>query len=68
LLAALSTHASAWLRNGYEEQFIPHPTTWLSEGRWEDDPPGPRTNGTPTRQQQNRAAIEASLARMEGRT
>ena len=20
-----------------EKQFIPHPTTWLSQGRWEDE-------------------------------
>ena len=25
-----------WQRNG--GQFIPHPTTWINQGRWEDDP------------------------------
>lgn len=28
---------------GWEDaQFIPHPTTWLNQGRWEDEAPAPR--------------------------
>ena len=30
-----------------EAQYTPHPTTWLRQGRWEDDPLPPR-KGTPT--------------------
>jgi uncharacterized protein YdaU (DUF1376 family) len=26
-----------------DPQFIPNPTTWLNQGRWEDDAPAPRT-------------------------
>ena len=26
-----------------DPQFIPNPTTWLNQGRWEDDAPSPRT-------------------------
>lgn len=34
-----------WCRaNGKEEQYIPHPTTWLNQGRWEDEL-GPIKNG-----------------------
>jgi len=25
-----------------DKQFIPHPSTWLSEGRWDDEPEAPR--------------------------
>ena len=36
-------HNSQWKRdNG---QFIPHPATWLNQGRWDDDIPF-TTNGT----------------------
>jgi len=28
-----------------EQQFIPHPITWLNQGRWEDDPLPPRDGG-----------------------
>lgn len=32
---------------GWEDaQFIPHPTTWLNQGRWEDEAPSPRTGLT----------------------
>jgi hypothetical protein len=30
-----------------EKQFIPHPATWLNQGRWEDEPLPPRAGGTP---------------------
>jgi len=29
----------AWVKDG--GQFIPHPSTWLSQRRWEDEPPKP---------------------------
>ena len=28
-------HCSQWVRDG--GQYIPHPTTWLNQGRWEDE-------------------------------
>jgi hypothetical protein len=28
-----------------EAQFVPHPATWLNQGRWEDDPLPPRYGG-----------------------
>lgn len=28
-----------------EKQFIPHPTTWLNRGGWDDEPLPPRTDG-----------------------
>lgn len=30
-----------------EREFIPHPTTWLARGGWEDEPFPARTNGRP---------------------
>jgi hypothetical protein len=41
----LCVHVEAWTRHGYETQFIPHPATWLEQGRWDDDPPPPLNNG-----------------------
>lgn len=34
-LAALPKHKAQWEING--TAFIPHPTRWLTEGRWEDE-------------------------------
>jgi hypothetical protein len=59
------SHAEAWSRHGYEEQFIPHPSTWLRSGRWEDDPPGPRSNGN-SRTNDNLAKIQRGLERSRG--
>lgn len=28
-----------WLKDG--GQFVPHPATWLNQGRWQDEPPDP---------------------------
>lgn len=36
---------STWLKNNGE--FIPHPATWLHQGRWEDEPPPPGRGGPP---------------------
>lgn len=33
------------LPTGEEARFIPHPSTWLNDGRWDDDPLPPRGNG-----------------------
>lgn len=39
MLAAISTQKTGeqWQRDG--GQFIPHPATWLNEGRWQDETP-----------------------------
>lgn len=43
MLAAISTQKTGeqWRRDG--GQFIPHPATWLNEGRWQDETPGVAT-------------------------
>lgn len=68
LLAAVEAHAEAWKANRTDDQFIPHPSTWLSQGRYEDPPPA--ITGPPkpaTRAGENARILEASLERMEGR-
>jgi len=37
LRQGLSAAAAYWLAEGTETPFIPHPTTWLNQGRWDDD-------------------------------
>lgn len=64
LFFALETHIDAWTRHRYEQQFIPHPATWLNEGRWEDDPPGPR--GAATRAERNDDILDAFLKDRNG--
>jgi len=32
----LPDHLQYWKNRGTEMEFIPHPTTWLNQGRWED--------------------------------
>jgi hypothetical protein len=34
---ALSTHLEYWKLKQTEKDFIPHPATWLNQGRWEDE-------------------------------
>lgn len=36
------TQSEEWKREG--GRFIPHPSTWLTQGRWEDMKPSPRSN------------------------
>jgi hypothetical protein len=36
-IRTLPDHAAHWKRQRVETQFIPHPATWLSQGRWDDD-------------------------------
>lgn len=40
MLAAIAVQAKSaqWAKDG--GQYIPHPTTWLNEGRWQDDAGG----------------------------
>lgn len=37
-----NTHRFAALMDGKEERFIPHPSTWLNQERWDDELPAPR--------------------------
>jgi len=57
----LAAHLGPWTT--FEEQFIPHPATWLNGGRYDDPPPKPRTS-TLDKPASNRAKIAASLERM----
>lgn len=34
---ALPDHVRYWRGTGIETQFIPHPATWLNQGRWDDE-------------------------------
>lgn len=43
-----------------DRNFIPHPTTWLNQGRWEDEPLPPRAGAT------GGTAVERMAARMRG--
>lgn len=49
ILKAIAVHKKSlqWTKDG--GQFIPYPTTWLNQGRWEDEPfSGTVKAGTPT--------------------
>lgn len=39
VVAAAAAWAEHWDRIGKETSYIPHPSTWLADRRWEDDPP-----------------------------
>lgn len=34
---ALPVHIKYWQLKNTETEFIPHPATWLNQGRWEDE-------------------------------
>ena len=36
-LEALSNHIEYWKLKQTEKDYIPHPATWLNQGRWEDE-------------------------------
>jgi hypothetical protein len=37
LLAGRDRSIAAWKAEGREDRLIPHPTTWLNQGRWADE-------------------------------
>lgn len=39
IATALQRWIESWKASGTEEQFIPHPATWLNQERWNDAPP-----------------------------
>lgn len=41
ILDGLAAAVRGWERHGTETKFIPHPVTWLNQGRWEDQPDTP---------------------------
>ena len=36
-LEALANHLEYWKIKNTETEYIPHPATWLNQGRWEDE-------------------------------
>jgi DNA-binding transcriptional ArsR family regulator len=62
-LEALPTHIQRWQMNNTEEQFIPHPATWLHQKRWQDEirltPSTPQLDKS---QQVLKRAMERALA------
>lgn len=41
VMAGLSNAQQVWTTTGTEPRFIPHPATWLNQGRWADEVPLP---------------------------
>jgi hypothetical protein len=37
VLEALPNHIKYWKLKNTETDFIPHPATWINQGRWEDE-------------------------------
>jgi len=37
LVDSLEAASSAWETGGVDARFIPHPATWLRQGRWDDE-------------------------------
>lgn len=37
LIDAMRAHADRWAADGTDRRFIPHPATWLHQGRWADE-------------------------------
>lgn len=36
-VSAIENHIKYWELKGTEKEFIPHPSTWINQGRWEDE-------------------------------
>jgi hypothetical protein len=36
-LEALPTHIQYWKLKNTETEYIPHPATWINQGRWDDE-------------------------------
>jgi len=65
-ITAIPKFAASWNWR-MEPDFIPHPTTWLNQRRWEDEPPPEHPIAPPPRQKQpprqsRQAAIFEALA------
>lgn len=56
IIAGLRAHLPAW--ETYETQYVPHPSTWLNEGRWQDEPPQPRLTPSAQRLANNLSLVQ----------
>lgn len=65
ILAGLDRAIAVWETKGTETQFVPHPTTWLNQARWEDEDEGPGFKGPPTQTFGN--PLESDRARADRR-
>jgi len=61
ILSALARCIDGEWRNR-EPEFIPHPSTWLNQGRWEDEPE-PEPSGP---SKEHLFAVDAAIAKMGG--
>lgn len=64
LIEAMRTHAAHWRAHRTEERFIPHPATWLHQGRWLDELVSPSSNDPP--EFHRSAVLERNEARARG--
>lgn len=46
IMLGLSNWTRYWHADGTEERLIPHPSTWLNQERWNDNPPAPKGGKT----------------------
>ena len=67
IMAGLNAHNAVWPKaSDPRAQYIPHPSTWLNEGRWGDDPQhsaAVQDRGSTTRKPQS--ALSQQLERMQ---
>ena len=64
LATGLSRALYGWRITRTEERFIPHPATWLNEGRWEDASPKPNGERRSSHDElvaENRRAIDRAM-------
>ena len=59
ILTALAKHSAYLLREG--GKFVPNPATWLSQGRWKDEPPAVTGNALSDKGARNVDAAKAWL-------
>jgi hypothetical protein len=66
-LDAIAEHSTAWAAwPASDHQFIPNPSTWLSQARYDDPPPTATRRGPTSKADANMAKIAASVARAQG--
>jgi len=47
VMAGVAAWSAAWARDGTADRFVPHPSTWLTDRRWENAPPAPTRRPPP---------------------
>jgi len=67
ILAAVvqQSQSSQWLKD--DGQYIPHPTTWLSQGRWQDEPTHVQPSGISDRGRRNVASAQLAIEQIQSR-